>query len=100
MKTQLHAEMHLITDESYVYKRVGKHFSAHSTVNHGKKEYARVNVTSNTVEASFTIFKRGLTALSTASLSAICSATIRSSISSETTTLPTTSMTLSVLMRH
>lgn len=60
LKSQVHAETHLMTDESYVYKRVGKHFSAHSTVNHGKKEYARGNVTSNTVEASFAIFKRGL----------------------------------------
>ena len=49
-----------MTDESIVYKRVGKHFSAHSTVNHSAKEYARDNVTSNTVEASFAIFKRGL----------------------------------------
>ena len=60
LKSQVHAETHLMTDESGVYKRVGKHFSAHSTVNHGKKEYARGNVTSNTVEASFSIFKRGL----------------------------------------
>ena len=49
-----------MTDESYVYKRVGKEFAAHITVNHGRKEYARGNVTSNTVEASFAIFKRGL----------------------------------------
>jgi transposase-like protein len=60
LKSQVHAETHLMTDESYVYKRVGKYFNAHSTVNHGKKEYARGNVTSNTVEASFAIFKRGL----------------------------------------
>ena len=60
LKSQVHAETHLMTDESYVYKRVGKHFSAHSTVNHGRKEYARGEVTSNTVEASFAIFKRGL----------------------------------------
>ena len=30
-------------------------------MNHGKKEYARGNVTSNTVESSFAILKRGLT---------------------------------------
>lgn len=60
LKSQVHTETHLMTDESYVYKRVGKYFGAHSTVNHGKKEYARGNVTSNTVEASFAIFKRGL----------------------------------------
>ena len=60
LKSQVHSETHLMTDESGVYKRVGKHFITHSTVNHGKKEYARGNVTSNTVEASFAIFKRGL----------------------------------------
>lgn len=60
LKSQVHAETHLMTDESGVCKRVGKHFSAHSTVNHSAKEYARGNVTSNTVEASFAIFKRGL----------------------------------------
>ena len=37
LKSQVHPETHLMTDESYVYKRVGKHFSAHSTVNHGRK---------------------------------------------------------------
>ena len=60
LKSQVHAETHLMTDESGVYKRVGKHFSAHSTVNYSAKEFARGNVTSNTVEASFAIFKRGL----------------------------------------
>ena len=59
LKSQVHAETHLMTDGSNVYKRVGKHFSARSTVNHGKKEYARGNVTSNTEKASFAIFKRG-----------------------------------------
>ena len=39
---------------------MGKEFAAHSTVNHGEKGYARGNVTSNTVEASFANFKRGL----------------------------------------
>lgn len=60
LKSQVRPETHLMTDESPVYKRVGKHFSAHSTVNHAHKEYVRGNVTSNTVEASFAIFKRGL----------------------------------------
>ena len=60
LKSQVHPETHLMTDESGVYKRIGKEFAAHSTVNHGRKEYARGNVTSNTVEASFAILKRGL----------------------------------------
>ena len=60
LKSQVHPETHLMTDESRIYNKIGKEFAAHSTVNHGRKEYARGNVTSNTVEASFAIFKRGL----------------------------------------
>ena len=60
LRSQVHPETHLMTDEARVYKSVGKEFAAHSTVNHSKKEYARGNVTSNTVEASFAILKRGL----------------------------------------
>jgi len=60
LQSQVHPETHLMTDESGVYKKIGREFAAHSTVNHGKKEYARGNVTSNTVESSFAILKRGL----------------------------------------
>lgn len=50
----------LHTDESRVYWRVGKDFTAHETVNHGQKEYARGDVTTNTIEGFFSIFKRGM----------------------------------------
>ena len=60
LQSQVHSETHLMTDESVVYKKAGREFAAHSTVNHSKKEYARGNVTSNTVESSFAILKRGL----------------------------------------
>jgi hypothetical protein len=39
---------------------VGWHFSRHSTVNHGEKEYVRGAVYSNTVENYFSILKRGV----------------------------------------
>ena len=57
-----HVDMrtHLMTDESRMYDRVGREFAQHSTVNHGRKEYARGNVTTNTVEGYFGILKRGL----------------------------------------
>jgi transposase-like protein len=42
-------ESRLHTDESNLYKRVGKEFSAHETVIHSGKEYARGDVTTNTV---------------------------------------------------
>lgn len=39
----------------------GREFASHETVNHSKKEYARGDVTTNTVEGYFSIFKRGMT---------------------------------------
>ena len=53
-------ESRLQTDESNIYKDVGKEFAAHETVNHSKKEYARGDVTTNTVESYFSLFKRGM----------------------------------------
>ena len=51
---------HLMTDEARVYNRLGPNFRVHSTVNHSAGEYSRGNVTTNTVESSFAILKRGL----------------------------------------
>lgn len=53
-------ESRLHTDESRVYWNVGKDFAAHEAVNHGQKEYARGDVTTNTVESYFSVFKRGM----------------------------------------
>lgn len=50
----------LMTDESNVYTRLGKEFDSHEVVNHGRKEYVRGDVTTNTVEGFFSIFKRGM----------------------------------------
>lgn len=50
----------LMTDESHIYKRVGKEFMGHYTVNHSEKEYVRGSVTTNTVEGYYSIFKRGM----------------------------------------
>ena len=49
-----------MTDESRLYKRMGKFFESHETVNHAREEYARGDVFTNTVEGSFSIFKRGM----------------------------------------
>ena len=54
-------ESRLHTDESKLYRKVGREFAAHETVNHSKEEYARGDVTTNTVEGYFSIFKRGMT---------------------------------------
>jgi transposase-like protein len=50
----------LQTDESRLYPVVGKEFAKHETVNHGAGEYAREDVTTNSVEGFFGIFKRGM----------------------------------------
>lgn len=51
----------LHTDESHLYKRFGGRFAAHESVNHSKDEYARGDVTSNSAEGFFNVFKRGMT---------------------------------------
>jgi transposase-like protein len=51
----------LMTDENAVYKIVGPAFKGgHDTVHHTSKEYARGDVTTNTVEGFFAIMRRGL----------------------------------------
>ena len=53
-------ETRLHTDESRLYVKVGAEFESHETVNHSAKEYARGDVTTNSVEGYFSIFKRGM----------------------------------------
>lgn len=53
-------ESRLHTDESKLYTKVGREFAAHETINHARKEYARGDVTTNTVEGYFSVFKRGM----------------------------------------
>jgi transposase-like protein len=50
----------LMTDEANAYKAIGQHFASHEFVAHSQKEYARGPITTNTVEASFALLKRGL----------------------------------------
>ena len=60
LKQQLSAKARLMTDETSVYNKVGKEFASHDKVNHSAGEYSRGDITTNTVESSFAIFKRGL----------------------------------------
>jgi transposase-like protein len=53
-------ESTLMTDEHTVYPATGAHFADHQTVNHSKYEYARGQISTNTVEGYFSIFKRGM----------------------------------------
>lgn len=51
----------LHTDEAPAYITPGREFEGgHETVNHSESEYARDDVTTNTVEAFFAILKRGV----------------------------------------
>lgn len=53
----------LMTGEAGHYYRLGKDFAGHGTVNHGKDEYvskANPVLHTNTIEGSFSIFKRGM----------------------------------------
>jgi transposase-like protein len=60
VRANVHRESRLVTDEATFYKKVGKEFASHETVFHGNHEYARGDVTTNTVEGFFSIFKRGM----------------------------------------
>ena len=60
VRKNVHRESRLHTDESRLYPVVGREFAAHETVNHTAKEYARGDVTTNTVETYFSVFKRGM----------------------------------------
>jgi transposase-like protein len=60
VKDNIAKETRVHTDESALYNGVAGHFAAHETVNHGGREYARGDVTTNSVEGYFSIFKRGM----------------------------------------
>lgn len=51
----------IITDESYLYRKVGKRFKGgHESVMHSLREYARGDVHTNTIEGFFSLLKRGV----------------------------------------
>jgi hypothetical protein len=59
--SQIDPASRLHTDQAQHYKSLGGNFAKHETVNHTEKEYGRGDVTTNTVEGFFSIFKRGMT---------------------------------------
>ena len=60
LTAQIAKRARVMTDEAKVYTKIGAEFLSHETVNHSAEEYARGDVTTNTVESSFAILKRGL----------------------------------------
>ena len=53
-------ETRLMTDEHGAYMKPGKEFKSHETVSHSAKEYARGDISTNTIEGVFSLLKRGL----------------------------------------
>ncbi|MEX2162580.1 MAG: IS1595 family transposase [Anaerolineales bacterium] len=53
-------EAHLRTDDFLAYRGLDKEFASHETVAHGKKEYVRGDVNTNTLEGWFSLLKRGV----------------------------------------
>src|SRR5438045_6634409 len=49
-----------MTDGRGAYRRIGKDFPDHAKVDHSTGEYARGDVTTNTVEGYFGLLKRGI----------------------------------------
>lgn len=60
----VHHESALMTDESNLYKEIGKTFASHDTTKHSAEEYVRYDgdlvIHSNTIENYFSVFKRGM----------------------------------------
>lgn len=56
----LSREARLMTDEATMYRRIGREFAEHGAVHHYNKEYVRGDITTNSVEGAFSIFKRGM----------------------------------------
>lgn len=53
-------EARLMTDEATHYRSLGAEFAEHGVVRHGRDEYVRGDVFTNTAEGFFSIFKRGM----------------------------------------
>lgn len=60
LKAQIAATAHVMTDEMGAYKHLSDDFRTHDVVVHSGGEYSRGDVSTNTVESSFALLKRGL----------------------------------------
>jgi transposase-like protein len=56
----LSREARLMTDEATMYRKIGREFAEHGAVNHQRDEYVRGDITTNSIEGAFSIFKRGM----------------------------------------
>src|SRR5262245_20581325 len=80
VREKVHRESGLHTYESRLYRKVGTEFAVHETVNHGARENARGDVTTNTVEGYFGLFERACMATTSTAQKRTCTATWRNTI--------------------
>ncbi|MEA3079661.1 MAG: hypothetical protein QOF05_1069 [Sphingomonadales bacterium] len=60
LEANIAREARIMTDEAGQYKFLNRSFAGHDFVRHGIGEYGRGEIHTNTVEGSFSIFKRGM----------------------------------------
>lgn len=60
IKAHVHPETRVMTDEAGQYVTLGKFFTEHDFVRHGKGEYVCGATHTNTVEGFYSVFKRGM----------------------------------------
>jgi transposase-like protein len=60
IRENISRESRLMTDEARHYMEPGREFASHDAVNHSAYEYVRGEITTNTVEGYYSIFKRGM----------------------------------------
>ena len=60
IKANVAAGTHVMTDEAGQYAHLNKFFTEHDFTSHGKGEYVRGVVHTNTVEGFYSVFKRGM----------------------------------------
>jgi transposase-like protein len=60
LRENIAADSRIVTDNANVYDWTSREFAGHESVNHLLHEYARGDVTTNSVEGYFSILKRGL----------------------------------------
>jgi transposase-like protein len=58
--TNVRRESRLMTDKAPHYRALGQEFAEHGSVDHGRHEYVRGDIHTNTVEGYYSIFKRGM----------------------------------------
>lgn len=60
LQENIDAESRIMTDEAGQYTHLSRNFADHGVVHHGRGEYGRGEIHTNTIEGYFSIFKRGM----------------------------------------